>query len=144
MRLLLGVLLITLPLWNARRDLQRAVNNGFPAFVQRNHIYPIYDRDKAIRDALKILNRVEEDAIVFTNWDKLYSYVYTAHIENGRTEISFHEWLTDDPVLSRSAVDYMDAVIDERPIYFAIDRPQLPESFRIEKINESLYRIHRN
>ena len=67
----------------ARADLIPAIKNGYPLFVRRDHIYPVFAPDKAINDANKILARVEENAIVFAPWDKLYSYVYTAHIEEG-------------------------------------------------------------
>ena len=75
------ILLIALPVWNARADLIPAITNGYPLFVRRDHIYPVFAPDKAINDANKILAHVEENAIVFAPWDKLYSYVYTAHIE---------------------------------------------------------------
>ncbi|MBL8050489.1 MAG: DUF2723 domain-containing protein [Anaerolineales bacterium] len=142
--LILSILLITLPVWYARQDLARSIQSGYPVFVQRYHIYPIYGPDKAILDASRILNRIEDNAILFTNWDKLYSLVYTAHIEYGRTSISLHEWLTDNPELAKSAIEYIDLNIDEHPIYFFIVVPQLPDSFRIEQINDQLYRVYRN
>lgn len=121
----------------------RSINNGFPTFVQRDHIYPVYEHDKAIRDAEKILNRVEDNAIIFTDWDKLYSMVYTAHIENGRRGISLHEWLPGDALRAQTAIAYIDDNLDKRPIYFAFMTPQLSESYWAERINDSLYRIHR-
>jgi hypothetical protein len=137
------LVLILSPIWNSRRDLINSILLGFPTFVQHNHIYSLYGSDKAFRDATKILRKIEYDAIVFTNWDKLYSLVYTAHIENGITSISFHEWLTNDPNLTESTIRYIDENIDNRPIYFVIIIPELPETFRLEKINDELYRVYR-
>jgi hypothetical protein len=140
----LMILLVVLPIWHARNDLVPAIRNGYPLFVRRDHIYPVFAPDKAINDARKIITRLEENAIVFANWDKLYSYVYTAHIEDGRTGISFHEaWSTDAEKLADSAIAYIDQNLDTRPIYFTIYTPELTDHYRVEKIGDTLYRIHR-
>lgn len=138
------ILLVSLPIWHARRDLIPAIGNGYPLFVRRDHIYPVFAPDKAINDARKILGRVEENAIVFAPWDKLYSYVYTAHIENGQTGISFHEaWSTEEERLADSAIVYIEQNLDTRPVYFTINMPDLSEYFQVEKIDDTLYRIYR-
>jgi hypothetical protein len=138
------ILLVALPIWNARRDLSSAVKNGYPLFVRRDHIYPVFAPDKAINDARKITGRVEENAIVFAPWDKLYSYVYTAHIEDGRTGISFHEaWSTEEQRLADSAIAYIDQNLDRRPIYFTINMPELTSHYQVEKIDDTLYRVYR-
>lgn len=143
-RIALGILLIILPVLNSRADLNLAVKSGYTTFVQREHLYPIFSPNKAIRDATKVVDRVEDDAIVFADWDKLYSYVYTAQIENDRTGISFHEaWIGDEQKLSESTVIYIDANIDLRPIYFAITMPGVAERYQVQKINDTLYRIYR-
>jgi hypothetical protein len=138
------ILLVLLPVWQARRDLLPAIRNGYPLFVRRDHIYPVFAPDKAISDARKILARLEEDAIVFAPWDKLYSYVYTAHIEEGKTSIAFHEaWSTDEEKLADSTVAYIDQNLDTRPIYFTIYLPELSDRYQVEQINDTLYRIYR-
>ena len=93
---------------------------------------------------MKIINRIEDDAIVFADWDKLYSYIYTAHIEERRTGITFHEaWITDNPSLAHTTLAYIDANIDIRPIYFAVFMPELTELYQVQQINATLYRIRR-
>jgi hypothetical protein len=112
--------------------------------VRDYHIYPVFAPDKAIRDAHKILNRVEENAIVFADWDKLYSYIYTAQIEDGRYGISFHEaWIGDEQSLSATMIEYIEANLDDRPIYFTLDMPGLAERYQVTLINDTLYRIDR-
>jgi hypothetical protein len=139
-----SILLMVLPLWQSRRDLNLAITNGYTTFVRRDHIYPIFAPDKAIRDAMKIINRIEDDAIVFADWDKLYSYIYTAHIEERRTGIAFHEaWITDNPSLAQTTLTYIDANIDVRPIYFTVFMPELTELYQVQQINATLYRIRR-
>ncbi len=144
LQMVISILLIALPIWQSRRDLNLAITNGYTTFVRRDHIYPIFAPDKAIRDAMKIINRIEDDAIVFADWDKLYSYIYTAHIEEGRTSIAFHEaTITDDPALAQTTLAYIDANIDVRPIYFTVFMPELTELYHVQQINTTLYRIHR-
>ena len=143
-QIVLMVLLVALPIWHTRRDLIPAIESGYPLFVRRDHIYPVFAPDKAIHDARKILSRVEENAIVFAPWDKLYSYVYTAHIEDGKTGVSFHEaWSTEEEKLADSAIAYIEQNLDIRPIYFTIDMYGLSDRYRVEKIDDTLYRIYR-
>ena len=138
------ILLVILPIWHSRRDLLSGLQNGYPLFVRRDHIYPIFAPDKAINDARKVTARVEENAVVFAPWDKLYSYVYTAHITEGMTGISFHEiWSTEEERLAESAVAYIDQNLDIRPIYFTLHIPELSDRYRVEKINDTLYRVYR-
>jgi len=144
MQVIIPGLLILLPLWQARIDLQLAFFRGYTSFVRQAHLYPIYAKDKAIQDANKILNHVEDDAIVFADWDKLYSYIYTAQIVNHSTEISFHEaWSGDEMELSESARAYIEKNIDNRPIYFAVDMPGLEQNYHVVKINDVLQQIYR-
>ena len=140
----LVILLVALPLWQARRDLVPAIRSGYPLFVRRDHIYPIFAPDKAINDARRVIRQVEENAIVFAPWDKLYSYVYTAFIEDGVTGISFHEaWSSEEQKLADSTIAYIDQNLDTRPIYFTIRMPELTDLYRVEEIDDTLYRIYR-
>lgn len=143
-QLMLSAVLIALPLWQFRADLRTGIQSGYTTFVRRDHLYPVFAPDKAIHDALKIVENVEDNAIVFTDWDKLYSYIYTAHIEQGKTGMAFHLALLDEDVqLSESTLMYIDDHIDERPVYFAVFLPELTEYFQVKQINEFLYRVDR-
>jgi hypothetical protein len=136
--------LILLPLWTARANLHLAVQHGYTEFVRRAHIYPIFAPDKAIQDARKQLARVEPNAIVFADWDKLYSLVYTAQFEVDRTDVSFHEAFTnDEAIMAESAIAYIDSMIDQRPIYITVFLPQLSEHFQVEQIDDALYRLRK-
>jgi len=144
MQAILMILLVALPLWHARADLIPAIKSGYPLFVRRDHVYPVFAPDKAINDAQKTIANIEEDAIVFAPWDKLYSYIYTAQIEDGKMEISFHEaWSTEAEKLADSAVAYIDQNLEKRPIYFTVNMPDLTQYYRVEKINDTLYKIYR-
>jgi len=138
------ILLVALPIWYSRTDLISAIKSGYPLFVRRDHIYPVFAPDKAINDAQKMISSIEEDAIVFAPWDKLYSYIYTAQIEDGKMDISFHEaWSTEEEKLADSAVAYIDQNLEKRPIYFTVNMPDLTQYYRVEKIDDTLYRIYR-
>ena len=138
------ILLIVLPLWHSRSDLIPAIKSGYPLFVRRDHIYPVFAPDRAINDAQKIIAHLEDNAIVFAPWDKLYSYIYTAHIEDGKTDISFHEaWSTEEEKLAESAIVYIDQNLEKRPVYFTVNMPELTQYYRVVKIDDTLYKIYR-
>lgn len=144
MRSVISVVLIALPIWYSRQDLNLAIKSGYTTFVRDNHIYPVFAPDKAIREARRIINRIEENAIVFSNWDKLYSYIYTAHIEDQKTGISFHEaWIGDEQKLSETTIQYIEANINNRPIYFTLEMPGLTDLYQVTKINDTLYRVEK-
>src|SRR5215211_5711255 len=133
------ILLIVLPLWHSRSDLIPAIKSGYPLFVRRDHIYPVFAPDRAINDAQKIIAHLEDNAIVFAPWDKLYSYIYTAHIEDGKTDISFHEaWSTEEEKLAESAIVYIDQNLEKRPVYFTVNMPELTQYYRVVKIDDTL------
>ena len=144
MRVFIPLLLLALPIWNARANLNLAIQHGYTKFIRDNHIYPVFDPDKAIRDAKKIINKVEPNAIVFSDWDKLYSYIYTAQIEERNMGITFHEaWIGDEQKLSETTIQYIEANLDTRPIYFTVGMPGLEDLYRVTRINETLIRIER-
>jgi hypothetical protein len=133
---------VLLPFSDAYENLQLAVTKGYTDFISRDHIYPIFAPDKAVTDARKLLNRVEPNAIVFSDWDNLYSYVYTAQLVIDRGDITFHEaFIGDEPRLADSAIAYINANIDKRPIYFTLWLDELDDLFTVEVIDEELYRI---
>jgi hypothetical protein len=72
----------------------------------------------------------------------LYSYVYTAHILEGRTGIALHELLAP-PEPGGTTMAYIDTIIDTRPVYFTLWVPELEEYYRIEPIDDELWRIRR-
>ncbi|MBV6465873.1 MAG: hypothetical protein PGMFKBFP_01160 [Anaerolineales bacterium] len=139
-----GLTLVLLPLWDARADLRPAIQKGYPEFVRRDHIYPIFAPDKAVQDARKVLAQLEPDAILFTDWDKLYSLVYTAQVLKARADVSIHEaFVNESYTIADSAFDYIDANIERRPVYFTVTTPQLSERYQVEQIGPSLYRLRR-
>ena len=138
---LLGLAMVGLSLWNARTDLHLAVKESTTTFIQDEKIYP-RDPARAMKEGRRILGQVEDNAIVFANWDRLYSYVYTAHILEGRTGIALHEILSP-PLPGSTTMDYINTNIDSRPVYFTVWFPELEVYFQVEQIDEQLWRIRR-
>ncbi len=71
--------------------------------------------------ARAVVERLEPDAVVFTDWYWLYPYYYAAHIELGRTGMQFIETYSrsDKPGLADSIVQFVQANYPDRPIYFS-------------------------
>ncbi len=73
------------------------------------------------RVARSVVERLEPNAIIFTDWYWLYPYYYAAHIELGRTGMQFVETYSrsDKPGLADSIVQFVQASYPDRPIYFS-------------------------
>jgi hypothetical protein len=136
---ILGLALVALSIWNSCENLQLAFTQGTTTFIQEEKIYP-RDTERATKEAQRILDQVEDNAILFANWDRLYSYVYTAHILEGRTGIALHE-MFEPPSPDSTMKAYIDANIETRPIYFTLDVPELETYYNILQIEPQLYLI---
>jgi hypothetical protein len=96
-------------------------------------------------EAEEIVNGLEDDAILFTDWDYAYDFYYVAHVLQGRVEMDFHETFPQDDsqAFAESAIAYIEANIDTRPIYFS-ERPSfLATRYKITPSASGLYRIER-
>ncbi|PKO19048.1 MAG: hypothetical protein CVU39_00420 [Chloroflexi bacterium HGW-Chloroflexi-10] len=85
--------------------------------------YPIEDPFWVQEEAASLVNALEPDAIVFTGWDMLYPYYFVAHLEQGRTQMRFHETYPQEGMsgLADSTVIYITGSLP-RPVYFT-ERP---------------------
>jgi hypothetical protein len=96
-------------------------------------------------EAEEIVNSLEDNAVVFTDWDQAYSFYYVAHVLQGRKGMSFHETYPQEDVyqLADSAIAYIEANIDSRPIYFSERPSSLAAKFKITETGSGLFRIER-
>lgn len=101
--------------------------------------------DQRAFEAEQMVNRLEDNAIVFTDWDSAYSYYYVAHVLQGRTGMSFHETFPQEGVtrFAASAVQYIEAHLDTRPIYFDERPAQLADRYKITRAGSGLFRVER-
>ncbi len=97
------------------------------------------------QEAERILENIEMNAIIFTDWDTVYDFYYVAHVLNGKTEIDFHETYPQEGVtrLAESTLAYIEANIDSRPIYFTERPSELASLYKIRRIGSGLFRIER-
>jgi hypothetical protein len=96
-------------------------------------------------EAEQMVNRLEDNAIMFTDWDNAYSYYYVAHVLQGRTGMSFHETFPQEGVtrFAASAVLYIEAHMDTRPIYFDQRPAQLADRYKITRAGSGLFQVER-
>ncbi|HIE25600.1 MAG TPA: DUF2723 domain-containing protein [Anaerolineales bacterium] len=139
MATLLGVAVVAGLLIHAKADINLAIHEKTTTFIIEEKIHA-FTPTRYVRLSNRLLNKVEDDAIVFEIWDRLYTHVYTAHILNGRTGIAFHEIF---PSLGQTTLDYIEANIDERPIYFATLHPEIADYYDLEEVGDGLYRLSR-
>jgi hypothetical protein len=104
--------------------------------------YPIDDPQAVHRRAQALVNAVEDNAIVFLDWDLLFPCYYVAR-ELERTGLDFHEAYPQEGVerFADSAIKYIERNIDTRPIYFSESPTQLATSYKITRTGFGLFRI---
>lgn len=96
-------------------------------------------------EAEEIVKGIEDNAIVFTDWDRVYDFYYVAHVLQGHTEMDFHETYPQEGVtqFADSAIQYIAANIESRPIYFSERPSQLASQYKITRAGSDLFRIER-
>lgn len=96
-------------------------------------------------EAEQTVNRLEDNAILFTDWDRMYGFYYVAHILQERTGMSFHETYPQEGVtsLADSVIEFIEANVDTRPIYFSERPSQLSYRYKITSAGSDLFRIER-
>jgi hypothetical protein len=107
--------------------------------------YPVAHPELVHAAAQLVVDNLPDDAIVFTDWDTLYSYYYVAHVEQSRTGIAFHETYPQDGVeeFAQSALAYIDANLGSRPVFFTDPPADLRRCYEFRRVQSGLplYRI---
>jgi hypothetical protein len=107
--------------------------------------YPILQPEQPLNLARLVVDHLEDNAIVFTDWDMLYAYYYVAHVEQGRTDIQFHETYPQEGVetVAISALAMIDANLASRPIYFTDPPGELRSAYDFRRVSSGLplYRV---
>ena len=96
-------------------------------------------------EAEEIVKGIEDNALVFTDWDRAYDFYYVAHVLRGRTDMDFHETYPQEGVtqFADSAIHYIEENIELRPIYFSERPSQLASKYRITRAGSDLFRIEK-
>lgn len=94
----------------------------------------------------RLAAKLEDNAIVFTDWNHAYRLYYVTHVIQGRTGLDFHETFPQEGVsqLAESALGYIEANLSAgRPIYFSERPSQLAARFKITRAGSGLFRIEK-
>jgi len=108
---------------------------------------PFYESPAEVRgETERLAEKLEDNAIVFTDWDQAYRLYYVTHVLQGRTGLDFHETFPQEGVsqLAESALGYIEASLSGgRPIYFSERPSQLASKFKITRAGSGLFRIEK-
>jgi hypothetical protein len=118
-RPVLGLGLAVLALFPFFPDRVEAVKIGSLDFP--NEQYPVNWTDEGYQDYIsRIVSSLDQDAIVFTDWGKLFPLYYAAQIEQGRDDLQFLETYPQDEALgiSQSEIELIEQNLASHPIYF--------------------------
>lgn len=79
--------------------------------------YPTESGTRAI--VFATVAELPPDAVVFTDWGLLYTFVYVAHVEEGRDDLRFHETkpADDSEELAESTFEYVAELAATRTVY---------------------------
>lgn len=114
---------------------------GLDARDEYSFRYPAADRLKSER----MVAILEDDAIVFTNWNRLYSLYYVAVVIHGRLDMDFHQTHPQegDDRIPDTLIDYIESNIDERPVYFTMYPFPLLDRYSVSSIRPDLFQIEK-
>lgn len=118
-RPVLGLGLVALALFPFLPDRLEAVKVGRLDFP--NEQYPVHWTDEGYHAYIsQIVSSLDQDAIVFTDWGKLFPLYYAAQIEQEREDLQFLETYPQDDALgiSQSTIELIGQNLELHPIYF--------------------------
>lgn len=141
-----GLTLLSLsPYLPTRAEMLRTGEPDF-AFDQ----YPVKWVDEGYHPYISgIVAALDEDAIVFTDWGKLFPFFYAAQIEQGREDLQFLETYPQDESLgiSQSELNLIQQYIGSRPIFFDTNPTGLTGAgYRLVRVRRGpiyLYKVQR-
>ena len=141
----LSMLIIAAPFLQANKSLQSAWTLGYTRDIEKRGLIPVHAPEQKARLAKRVVNKLEENAIVFAEWDTLYAYYYIAHVERGLTGIAFHQAYIGDGTteVTQSLAAYIAQNIDKRPIYTTIRLRDLENLYIFEEVGDNLMKLHK-
>ncbi len=94
--------------------------------------YPV--NDQALRalhpTVTATVQALDQNALLFTDWDLLYPLYYAARIDQGRTDLDFIETFPRDDTgeLADSVLVYVQTQLDQRPVLFSERLPEVQQA----------------
>jgi len=113
-----------------------AIREGQVPFIGEEG-YLLWEDPAAISGiASMTVAQMKPESVFFVDWLWLYVYYYAAHVEGERLDLRFIEPnpRSDVPGLPHSVIEFIDANIDTRPIYFSRPNHQVERAgFEFER-----------
>ncbi|MBK9208306.1 MAG: DUF2723 domain-containing protein [Anaerolineales bacterium] len=135
--------LILASLWFLFPNTLSALESRIPPFTDDYEAMLFTSPEMRLMEAEQVLDAIEDNAIIFTDWDTAYNFYYAAHVLQGRTEMAFHETYPQEGVreLAESTLAYIAGNIDARPIYFTERPSELAVLYQIQRTGSGLFRL---
>ena len=141
----LSIVMLFLGFYTSMGDVTSYWRERIPPGLEDWEVYFYAYPDARRLEAEGIVKGIEDNAIVFTDWDRAYDFYYVAHVLQGRTGMDFHETFPQEGVtqFADSAIHYIEANIAARPIYFSERPSQLASKYKITRAGSNLFRIEK-
>jgi hypothetical protein len=110
-----------------RPNVTSAVVSEVPAFRFEGYPYDDYVARSLHPVLTATVDELPREAIVFVDWEMLYPFYYVAHVERGRTDLTFHETFAadDQEGVAASLVEYIADEARRRPVLVSERIPEL-------------------
>jgi hypothetical protein len=132
----ISVLAILFSVWILLAPRWSSVQRGEIPFIGEENYLLWEDPAPTNRIITRTVEQMKPHTVVFMDWYWLYTYYYIAHVEQGRTDLRFIEPAprADKWGLPESVIDFIEANIDSRPIYF---------TYPIDEVEAAGYELRR-
>jgi len=126
-------------------NLPNAIANRMPPGLDEKQTYGFQYPGNYKLKAEKIVSSLEDNAIVFTDWDRVYDLYYVSNVLHGRSGMDFHEIFPQKDVNlpATSMLAYIDQNIANRPIYFTKYPASLIDLYNVVPVETGLYKVER-
>lgn len=135
------------PFWD---EVKNSVQQGHITFLdesRRYYPYPVNDPDYPYREAKKVADKVEDNAIVFMDWSLTYPVCYVTRVEQQRKGIACYEPMPfgTNGRMASSALQFIRQNIDQRPIYFSFIPEDMKGLYKFKRVLVStpLYKLEK-
>jgi hypothetical protein len=133
--------------WGLKDPVVKSIQQGRISFLDESRIYypyPVMDPGYAYREAKKMAGLVEDNAILFIDWDMLYPVCYVTHVEKHRDGIACYEPLPfgTNGRFDDSAIEFVRQNKDTRPIYFSTIPENIQGLFQFKQVDFS-YKLYK-
>jgi hypothetical protein len=120
------------PYWESRRE---ALSAGAATFVNEDYVYPVSELEEPRHSAAWQLRVLPDQAVMISDWRRLYAMYYLAHAERARPDIRIYEAAPygSGGQVAETLIETLEvALIDGRPVFADRIYPNLRRHFRVQ------------